>query len=244
MRFDIFTIFPDMLVSPFQESIIRRAIDRDLIEIFVHDIRDYTHDRHRSVDDTPYGGGAGMVMMAPPIFEAVEDVLGTSQSETTVALMSASGTPFTQQVAQDFAGRERVTLICGRYEGIDQRVVDHLIDLELSIGDYVLSGGELAAAVVVDAVTRLIPGVIDAESLTEESHTAGLLEYPQYTRPASYRGWDVPEILLSGHHQRIREWRKERAVKKTRRVRPELLREDDEGASGATKQEKDVNEWT
>ncbi len=223
MRFDIFTIFPGMFDGPFGESIIKRAIEREIIEIHVHDIRDFTTDRHRSVDDTPYGGGPGMVMMAEPIFAAVESALGDELDDTTITLMSASGHQFNHAIATQLAELDHIALICGRYEGIDQRVIDHLVDLELSIGDYVLSGGELAAAVVVDAVTRLLPGVIEAESLAEESHSNGLLEYPQYTRPAEFRGWRVPEVLVSGHHGRIEEWRLEKSIEKTRHVRPDLI---------------------
>lgn len=223
MRVDIFTIFPGMFAGPFDESIIKRAREEGALEIRIHDIREHGIGRHRSVDDTPYGGGAGMIMMAPPIFESVESVLGNEITDTEIILMSPSGQLFNQELASELAGRDRVALICGRYEGVDQRVIDHLVDRELSIGDYVLSGGELPAAVVVDAVCRLLPGVIDPESLEEESHTSGLLEYPHYTRPAEYRGWSIPEILVSGHHARIAEWRNQKALEKTRRVRPDLI---------------------
>lgn len=223
MRIDIFTIFPRMFESPFEESIIKRARERGLVEIRVHDIREYGIGKHRSVDDTPYGGGAGMVMSAPPIFEAVESALGEVLPSTRKILMSPSGKPFTQDMADSYAELPRLAIVCGRYEGVDQRVIDHLIDEEVSIGDYVLSGGEIPATVIVDAVTRLIPGVIDARSLEEESHSAGLLEYPHYTRPANYRGWSIPEVLLSGHHAKIDEWRRTMAKEKTRKVRPDLL---------------------
>lgn len=229
MRFDIFTIFPGIFTGPFNESIIKRAIERELVQIAIHDIREHGVGRHRSVDDTPYGGGAGMVMMAPPIFESVEAALGDEIDRTAILLMTPSGELFNQQIANELAQESRVAIICGRYEGVDQRVRDHLVTREISIGDYVVSGGELPAAVVVDAITRLIPGVIDAESLSEESHTSGLLEYPHYTRPASYRGWDVPEILRSGNHGAIREWRRQQALERTRRVRPELLDEEGDG---------------
>lgn len=231
MRFDVFTIFPGIFTGPFNESIIKRAIDRELVQIAIHDIREHGVGRHRSVDDTPYGGGAGMVMMAPPIIESVEAALGNEIEQTAILLMTPSGEPFTQQIADDLARQTRIAIICGRYEGVDQRVRDHLVTREISIGDYVVSGGELPAAVVVDAITRLIPGVIDAESLSEESHTAGLLEYPHYTRPASYRGWEVPEILRGGNHGAIREWRHQRAIERTRAVRPELL-DDEHGDAG------------
>jgi tRNA (guanine37-N1)-methyltransferase len=193
--------------------------------VVVHDIREHGVGRHRSVDDTPYGGGAGMVMMAPPIFDSVEVALGEDLASTPIILMSPSGERFNQQLAEELSLHPRIALICGRYEGVDQRVRDHLITRELSIGDYVLTGGELAAAVVVDAVARLLPGVIDAASLDEESHSSGLLEYPHYTRPAEYRGWGIPDVLVSGHHGQIATWRRERALELTRARRPDLLQE-------------------
>lgn len=225
MKFEIFTIFPGIFHGPFDESIIKRAIAAELVDIEIHDIREHGLGRHRSVDDTPYGGGPGMVMAAPPLFDSVESVLGDAIGTLPVILTSASGEPFTQRIAQDLSLEPRIAILCGRYEGIDQRVRDHLVTREISIGDYVLTGGELAAAVMVDAITRLIPGVIDAESLTEESHTAGLLEYPHYTRPGEYRGWSVPDILLSGHHAKIAEWRMQQATAITRQRRPDLLDE-------------------
>jgi tRNA (guanine37-N1)-methyltransferase len=223
MRFDIFTLFPGMFAGPFDESIVRRAIDNNLLQIAIHDIREHGAGRHRSVDDTPYGGGAGMVMAAPPIFASVEGVLGTEIDRTPIILMSPSGERFTQRIARDLAAMPRVALICGRYEGVDQRVRDHLVTREISIGDYVLTGGELAAAVVIDVIARLIPGVIDPESLAEESFSAGLLEYPHFTRPASFRGWDVPAVLFSGHHAEIAAWRTQEALRLTRERRPDLL---------------------
>jgi tRNA (guanine37-N1)-methyltransferase len=223
MRFDIFTLFPGMFAGPFDESIVRRAIDNNLLQIAIHDIREHGAGRHRSVDDTPYGGGAGMVMAAPPIFASVEGVLGTEIDQTPIILMSPSGERFTQRIARDLAAMPRVALICGRYEGVDQRVRDHLVTREISIGDYVLTGGELAAAVVIDVIARLIPGVIDPESLAEESFSAGLLEYPHFTRPASFRGWDVPAVLFSGHHAEIAAWRTQEALRLTRERRPDLL---------------------
>lgn len=223
MRFDIFTIFPGIFQGPFDESIIKRAIAAELIEIHLHDIREHGIGRHRSVDDTPYGGGPGMVMAAPPIFDSVESVLGDALGTLPVVLTSASGEPFTQHIAENLSVEPRLAIICGRYEGIDQRVRDHLVTREISIGDYVLTGGELAAAVMVDAITRLIPNVIDEESLNEESHAAGMLEYPHYTRPAEYRGWQVPDILLSGHHAHIAAWRQQEALRITSERRPDLL---------------------
>lgn len=223
MRFDIFTIFPGMFQGPFSESIIKRAVDRGLLSIDLHDIREHGVGRHRSVDDTPYGGGAGMVMAAPPLFDSIESTLGDDLSTTPIILMSPSGERFSQTIAHDLAGLPRIALVCGRYEGVDQRVRDHLVTRELSVGDYVLTGGELAAAVIVDVVARLIPGVIEAASLEEESFSDGLLEYPQYTRPASYRGWAVPDVLLSGHHGEIAAWRRQQSLDITRANRPDLL---------------------
>lgn len=227
-RIDIFSLFPTMFEGPMSESILKRASAAGLIDIQVHDIRHWTHDRHRTADDTPYGGGAGMVMKAPPIVEAVEDVLGDELRETHIAIMSAGGRRYTQSVALDLAGKKRLALICGHYEGIDDRVGEILDADELSIGDYVLTGGELAAMVVADSVARLIPGVIDAESIREESHSIEGVEYPHYTRPVEFRGHRVPDILLSGHHANIEKWRAEEARKRTARWRPDLLEKLDE----------------
>jgi len=223
MQFDIFTIFPGIFEGPFSESIIKRAQERGIVQIRVHDIREHGVGRHRSVDDTPFGGGPGMVMMAPPIVESIEAALGDDLERTHVVLMTPAGRLLNQRVVAELAGHERLAIICGRYEGVDQRVVDLLVDDEISIGDYVVSGGELPAAVLVDAITRTLPGVINVSSLEDESHLEGLLEYPHYTRPAEYRGLSVPEVLLSGHHQRIREWRLEMARQRTRERRPDLL---------------------
>jgi tRNA (guanine37-N1)-methyltransferase len=223
MRFDIFTLFPGAYEGPLTESIIKRAQDDGLIEIAIHDIREWSRDRHRSVDDYPYGGGAGMVMMAPPIVEAVEATLGDAIKRVPILLPSPSGALFTQAMARELAQTDRLAIICGRYEGIDQRVTDLLGAREVSIGDFVMTGGDLAAAIIIDVVARLIPGVIDDESLAMESHTSGLLEYPQYTRPQSYRDREVPEILLSGHHARIENWRREESLRRTCERRPDLL---------------------
>jgi tRNA (guanine37-N1)-methyltransferase len=231
MRVDVFTIFPGIFAGPLDESIVKRAIERGLLEIALHDIREYGAGRHRAVDDTPYGGGAGMVMAAPPIFASVEAALGDALDQTPIIYMSASGERFTQRIAQELSELPRIALLCGRYEGIDQRVREYLVTREISIGDYVLTGGELAAAVVIDAVTRLLPGAIDAASLEEESHASGLLEYPHYTRPLEFRGWSVPEVLLSGHHAEIARWRAAQARELTRQRRPDLLR--DESDNGA-----------
>ncbi|MBA2519796.1 MAG: tRNA (guanosine(37)-N1)-methyltransferase TrmD [Chloroflexia bacterium] len=223
MRFDLFTLFPGMFAGPLDESIIKRAQAANLIQIAIHDIRDWTTDRHRTADDTPYGGGAGMVMMAPPIVAAVESTLGNDLGGTPIILLSAAGEPLSQKIARELAGRRRLAMICGHYEGVDERVVTVLGARELSIGDYVLTGGELAAMVVLDAVARLVPGVIDAASVAEESHETGLVEYPHYTRPAAFRDETVPEVLLSGHHAQIAQWRREQALRRTARRRPDLL---------------------
>ncbi len=208
LRVDVLTLFPGIFESPLPESILGRAIQRGLLDVEVHDIREHAHDKHRTTDDYAFGGGPGMVMKPEPIFEAVEAL---DPGPKRVILLSPAGRRFDQAMARELATESRLVLICGRYEGVDQRVRDHLVTRELSIGDYVLTGGELAAAVVVDVVARLIPGVIEEQSLDEESFSDGLLEYPHYTRPASYRGWGVPEILLSGDHERVRAWRLERS---------------------------------
>jgi len=248
MKADIVTIFPDFFRGPLDHGITRRAAEMGLVKIEVHDLRQFTHDRHRTVDDRPFGGGEGMVLKPEPIFECLEP-LGLASREQRLAgavkesviLLSAQGQRFTQKIAAELAGMERVILICGRYEGVDERVADFLADRELSIGDYVLSGGELAAAVIVEAVTRLLPGAVGNEASTrQESFTAqepagevssadstcgsgGLLDYPHYTRPAEFRGMPVPEVLLNGDHGQIRCWRREQALKKTLRNRPDLL---------------------
>ncbi len=223
LRFDVFTLFPGIFTGLLDESILRRAQDRGIVQIDVHDIRHWAVDRHRTVDDTTYGGGAGMVMMAPPIVSAVEETLGTELAKTRILAMSAGGRLFSQSLAEELARSERITIVCGRYEGIDDRAIQILNAEEISIGDYVLTGGELAAGVVIDAVTRLIPGVIDAASVAEESHREGLVEYPQFTRPKVFRDLEVPAILLSGHHLEIARWRREQSLRRTARLRPDLL---------------------
>ncbi len=227
LRIDIFTLFPSMFTGPLSESIIKRAQVRGLVDLRLHNIRDWALDKHHMADDTPYGGGAGMVMKAPPIVEAVEAVLGSEIESAHIAIMSAAGRRFTQAVAQELAACSRIALICGHYEGIDERVGEILRADELSIGDFVLTGGEIAAMAIADATIRLVPGVIDAESIANESHGphAAMVEYPHYTRPASYRGVDVPEILRSGHHGQIDAWRAEQSRKRTARWRPDLLDE-------------------
>ena len=220
MHFDIFTLFPDMFQGPFSESILKRAQEQGLLSIILHNIRNATTDKHHIVDDYPYGGGAGMVMKPEPIFTAVEAIYQTGP----IILLTPQGRLFNQQIAQTLAQESRITLICGHYEGIDERIREHLTTDELSIGDYVLTGGELAAMVVVDAVSRLIPGVLGgSESTSEESHSGNLLEYPHYTRPPEFRGWHVPDILLSGNHAQIARWRRKESLRRTRERRPDLF---------------------
>jgi tRNA (guanine37-N1)-methyltransferase len=264
MKFDIVTIFPEFFAGPLHYGIVRRARESGLIDIRVHDLRQFTHDRHKTVDDRPFGGGEGMVLKPEPLFAAVETILSesapgkeerdgspTQSDDTAVVLLSASGKTFVQETAQRFASLERMILLCGRYEGVDERVAEHLATDEISIGDFVLSGGELAAALVIDAVTRLLPGALGneasslhesfsperiappderAEKPTDEKQLTAntwrvpaLLDYPHYTRPAEFRGLRVPEVLLSGNHEEIRRWRERIALEKTRRNRPDLL---------------------
>jgi tRNA (guanine37-N1)-methyltransferase len=219
VRFDIFTLFPEMFRGPLDESILARSRERGLIEIALHNPRDVTTDRHHVVDDYPYGGGAGMVMKPEPFFTAVEAVYQGGP----IILLSPQGRLFTQSVARELSVEPRLTLLCGHYEGFDERIREHLATDEISIGDYVLTGGELAAMVIVDAVARLLPGVLGPGSTEEESHTTGLLEYPQYTRPPEFRGWAAPEVLLSGNHAAIARWRRKEALRRTRARRPDLL---------------------
>ena len=220
MHFAIFTLFPDMFQGPFAESMLKRAQECGLLSIALHNIRDATSDKHHVVDDYPYGGGVGMMMKPEPIFTAVEAVYQGGP----IILLSPQGRLFNQQIARTLAQESRVTLLCGHYEGVDERVCRHLATDELSIGDYVLTGGELAAMVVVDAVSRLIPGVLGADaSIQEESHSENLLEYPQYTRPPEFRGWRVPDILFSGHHAQIARWRRMESLRRTREQRPDLF---------------------
>ena len=247
MKADILTIFPGFFQGPLDHGITRRACEMGLAKIEVHDLRQFTHDKHRTVDDRPFGGGEGMVLKPEPIFECLETLQVASREDRmsgrvkqSVILLSAQGQRFTQQVAAELAALDRIVLLCGRYEGVDERVADFLADRELSIGDYVLSGGELAAAVIIEAVMRLLPGAVGNEASTrQESFTAqvqkdaggadstcgsgGLLDYPHYTRPAEFRGWTVPDVLLNGDHQEIRRWRRQRALEKTLRNRPDLL---------------------
>ncbi|MGB7844273.1 MAG: tRNA (guanosine(37)-N1)-methyltransferase TrmD [Candidatus Acidiferrum sp.] len=249
MRFDLITIFPEFFVGPLDHGIVRRAKEAGIAQIHVQDLREFTKDRHRTVDDRPFGGGEGMVLKPEPLFEAVEKLLGHSvgdaggkiaaEAGTAVLLMSAAGRLFTQKTARRYARLERLILICGRYEGVDERVAEHLATEEICVGDYVLSGGELPATIVVDAVTRLLPGALGNEASTQnESFSeseegmkkiAGrpgpLLDFAHYTRPAEYRGWKVPEVLIRGNHAEVAKWRRQKALEKTRRNRPELLGE-------------------
>lgn len=223
MKIDIITIFPEIAEGPLSESIMKRARESGLVEIRCHDLRDYTTDRHRQVDDEPYGGGPGMVMKPEPFFAAVE-ALKTDKSR--VLMMTPQGKPFQQEIARGYAEEEHLIILCGHYEGVDHRVIEALVDDEISIGDYVLTNGTIAAAIIVDAVVRLLPGVLgDDTSAVEESFSGdeGLLEAPQYTRPADFNGMKVPGVLLSGHHKKIAEWRKAQSMDRTREIRPDLL---------------------
>jgi tRNA (guanine37-N1)-methyltransferase len=234
--FHVLTIFPDFFRGPFEYGVVERARRAGLIEIRIHDLRDWTHDRHKTVDDRPFGGGEGMVLKPEPLFEAVESIWPERRSAApgsqvssgrSVILLSAQGRKFDQATARGFSGLREMLLICGRYEGVDERVAEHLADEEISIGDYILSGGELAAAVVVDAVARLKEGVLGNQdsAIYESFGASGVLDCPQYTRPAEFRGWRAPEVLLGGNHADIREWRGRAAIEKTRRLRPDLLGE-------------------
>ena len=255
MRFDLTTIFPEFFVGPLNYGIVRRASEAGIVQIHVQDLREFTKDRHRTVDDRPFGGGEGMVLKPEPLFQAVESLLGHSvgdaaqrnplSDKTSIILLSAAGKRFTQQTARRLAQQDRLVLICGRYEGVDERVAEHLATEELSVGDFVLSGGELPAVLIVDAVTRLLPGALGNEassqnesfsaqageptgSSTSVNHpspggTHSLLDFPHYTRPAEFRGWTVPEVLIGGNHAEIAEWRRQQAIEKTRRNRPDLL---------------------
>ena len=223
MKFDILTLFPEMFRGPFDESIIRRGQDKGLIQIGLHQIRDYASDRHHTVDDSPYGGGAGMVMKPGPLAACIEAVR-QHNPDAPVLLTSPRGTTLRHQLAVDLVKKPGLIIICGRYEGVDERIRERYVDLEVSIGDYVLSGGELAAMVVVDTITRLVPGVLGSdESAMTDSFSDGLLEYPQYTRPPEFCGLNVPEVLLSGNHALIEKWRRQQALQRTAEHRPDLL---------------------
>jgi len=256
MRFDLISIFPEFFAGPLDHGIVRRALEAGIAQIRVQDLREFARDRHRTVDDRPFGGGEGMVLKPEPLFEAVESLLGhtVGDSEDIVAreegaailLMSAAGRLFTQDAAQRYAGLKRLILICGRYEGVDERVAEHLATEEVCIGDYVLSGGELPAAIVLDAVTRLLPGAVGNEASTQNEsfqpyeHTVrkiaegpgALLDFPHYTRPAEFRGWKVPEVLIGGNHAEVAKWRRQKAIEKTRRNRPDLMPKSGESQTG------------
>ena len=254
MRFDLITIFPEFFAGPLDHGIVRRAREAGIVQIHVQDLREFTKDRHKTVDDRPFGGGEGMVLKPEPLFEAVEKLLGQPMGTerekaappegTAIVLLSAAGKLFTQETARRLAKLERIVLLCGRYEGVDERVAEHLATDEISVGDYVLSGGELPAAIVLDAVTRLLPGALGNEASTENESFSGsgewrvasgekesserprvMLDFPHYTRPADFRGWKVPEVLISGHHAEVAKWRREQAKAKTCRNRPDLVRE-------------------
>jgi tRNA (guanine37-N1)-methyltransferase len=232
MEFDIFTLLPEVFPPYLESSILQRASQRGLVEFRIHNIRDWTTDRHHVTDDEPYGGGGGMVMKPDPVFAAVEEVLASfakhpgsgTESGCPVVLLTPQGRVFDQKIALELSRQPRLALICGRYEGVDERIREHLVTDEISIGDYVLTGGELPALTVIDAVSRLLPGVLgDPDGPFDDSHAAGLLEYPHYTRPPEFRGWGVPEVLLSGDHKKIAQWRREQSLRRTLKRRPELL---------------------
>lgn len=228
MRIDILTIFPEVVNSYMSSSIMNRARDKGALEFYAHDLRNWTDDFHRTVDDAPYGGGQGMVMMPEPLFKAIEAISALDGRCPYIVFTTPAGRVFKQQFAQEFSTHERILFVCGRYEGIDQRVIDHFADDEISIGDYVLTGGELAALTVSDAVVRLLPEVLGNElSSVEESFSEGLLEYPQYTRPAEFRGYEVPPVLLSGNHGEVAKWRAEQSYNRTQTRRPDLLENDE-----------------
>ena len=225
MRIDILSLFPKMFDGPFGESIVKRAVDGGLVSLFIHNFREFAHDKHNTVDDYSFGGGEGMVLKPEPLFEAVESIKATiGDTAGPVVLLTPQGRLFCHQIAQELSKAQNLILICGHYEGVDERVREHLVTDEISIGEYVLTGGELAAMVVVDAVVRLLPGALGSEqAASEDSYAKGFLEYPQYTRPRAYRGWEVPEVLLSGNHQEIARWRWEQAIERTLLRRPDLL---------------------
>ena len=224
MRIDIVTLFPEICRAPLSESIMKRAQKNRIVDLHIHNLRDWTTDKHHVVDDAPFGGGQGMVMKPEPIFAAVEDLTQIENSKSKIVLLSPAGRRFNQQMARQLSQEPHLIIVSGHYEGVDYRVIEHLIDLEISIGDYVLTNGGIAAVVLVDSIVRLLPGALGHEqSADDDSFSETLLEAPQYTRPADFRGWRVPEVLLSGNHAEIAKWRKEQAVKRTRENRPDLL---------------------
>ena len=227
IAFDVLSVFPEMFQSALGSSLIKKSIDKGLVEVNLHNIRDYTRDKHRTTDDTPYGGGGGMVMKVEPVARALKSIVHTGD-EACVLLLSPQGEPFRQKIAEELSRYSRIVLICGHYEGIDERVREHLVDREISIGDYVLSGGELPAMIVVDAVSRLVPGFVgNSESVLYDSFSTGLLEGPHYTKPREYEGWKVPDVLLSGHQKKIDEWRRRESLRRTLTGRPDMLRQAD-----------------
>ena len=238
MQFEVFTLLPEVFPSYLETSILKRARDRGLINVRVHNIRDYTHDKHHMTDDTPYGGGGGMVMKPEPVFEAIESVLGrldyaqdaspqtppASVSNIPIILLTPQGRVFNQTIAKELSAHPHIALLCGRYEGIDERIREHLVTDEISIGDYVLTGGEIPALILIDAISRLLPNVLgDPTGAEDDSHAMGLLEYPHYTRPPEFRGWQAPEVLLSGDHAKIDKWRRQQALERTFKKRPDML---------------------
>ena len=227
MKIDILTLFPEICRAPLSESMMKRAQENKIVDLHIHNLRDWTTDKHHIVDDAPFGGGQGMVMKPEPIFAAVEELQKSaiSNQKSKIILMSPVGRRLDQELATELSKESHLIVVCGHYEGVDHRVIEHLVDLEVSIGDYVLTNGAIAAVVLVDAVVRLLPGVLGHEqSAHDDSFSAGLLEAPQYTRPAKFRGWKIPEVLLSGNHAEIAKWRKEQALKRTKQNRPDLLR--------------------
>ncbi len=227
MQFEIFTLLPEVFPPYLDTSILKRARERGLINVRLHNIRDYAHDRHHTTDDTPYGGGGGMVMKPEPLFEAVESILGPRPA-CPVILLTPQGRVFNQTVARELSAHEQIALICGRYEGVDERIRERLVTDQISVGDYVLTGGELPAMLVIDAVARFLPDVLgDPDGAADDSHATGLLEYPHYTRPPEFRGWNVPDVLLSGDHAKIEKWRREQSLLRTFQQRPDLLEKAD-----------------
>ena len=231
MQFEVFTLLPEVFPSYLETSILKRARENGLIEVRLHNIRDYSKDKHHTTDDTPYGGGGGMVMKPEPVFDAVESILGPFDDvrrETPIILLTPQGRVFNQTIAKELSQHPRIALLCGRYEGVDERIREHLVTDEISIGDYVLTGGEIPALILIDAVSRLLPGVLgDPTGAEDDSHASGLLEYPHYTRPPEFRGWKVPDILLSGDHGKIDKWRREQSLSRTFKKRPEMLEKTD-----------------
>jgi len=239
IRFDVLTVFPEMFASPCGCSLLKKAADRGLIAVYLHDIRNHAEDKHHMTDDAPYGGGGGMVMKVDPIDRALRSVPVIGE-DVPVILMTPQGERFNQKIAEELAAHPQLILICGHYEGVDERVRTQLVNREISIGDYVLTGGELSAMVIVDAVSRLVPGVLgNCESASSDSFSMGILEYPHYTRPAEYRGWGVPDVLLSGNHREIEAWRRREALRRTRERRPDLLR----GMELTAEEKKWLDDW-